>query len=363
MAHQMNRTASPAEIRSWDASLAALAADLEQADLGGVEVLVEYQLPLSSKRVDVVLAGEHPRRGGPSYVAVELKQWTQAELFEGEPELVVQPTYGPRPVLHPVAPGHGYWEYMLYFLGSLHGTTVVLSGAAYLHNATDERVGALRGYPQNETGRLFTGQDRGEFMAYLRGRLAPGAARALWIEMVVLLIDHVQERGVRVDAILDARHDPRTFLLETVDVGELETRLVYLATHAVRATQAVAKRHAPRGTIAELRSYIDEHAFARAGIRLDYIEYAYPPYVQLHPPYDGAVSIIDTIAMTGSRAIEHACADGCRWYSMGESRPGSSLARFKAGFGAIEIPYSTYLLERMPISRIDAAPAVYACIA
>src|SRR3982751_854001 len=101
MTHRSNRSAS--EVRSWNASLAALAADLEQAELGGVEVLVEYQLPLSSKRVDVILAGEHPRRGGPSYVVMELKQWTSATLFEDEPELVVQPTYGPRPILHPVA--------------------------------------------------------------------------------------------------------------------------------------------------------------------------------------------------------------------------------------------------------------------
>src|SRR3954462_9583132 len=103
MAHRMNRNASASEVRSWDASLAALANDLEQADLGGVEVLVEYQLPLSSKRVDVILAGEHPRRGGQAYVVVELKQWTQASLFEDQPELVVQPMYGPRPILHPVA--------------------------------------------------------------------------------------------------------------------------------------------------------------------------------------------------------------------------------------------------------------------
>ena len=33
MAHQLNRSASASEVRSWDASLAALAADLEQADL------------------------------------------------------------------------------------------------------------------------------------------------------------------------------------------------------------------------------------------------------------------------------------------------------------------------------------------
>ena len=176
MAHQMNRYASPAEVRSWDASLAALAADLEQAGLGGVEVLVEYQLPLSSKRIDVVLAGEHPRRGGPSFVVIELKQWTAATLFEDEPELVVQPTYGPRPVLHPVAQVRGYVEYLMDFLGVLDGTTDVLAGAAYLHNANDERVTALRSYPQDEYGRFFTGQDRGAFMDYLRSRLSPANA-------------------------------------------------------------------------------------------------------------------------------------------------------------------------------------------
>jgi DUF2075 family protein len=173
MAHQLNRTASPAEVRSWDASLAALASDLEQADLGGVEVLLEYQLPLSSKRIDVVLAGEHPRRGGPSYVVVELKQWTQASLFEGEPELVVQPTYGPRPVLHPVAQVRAYGEYLLDFVNVLHGTTDVLAGAAYLHNSLDDGTAALRSYPQDELGRLFTGKDRGAFLDFLRSRLSP----------------------------------------------------------------------------------------------------------------------------------------------------------------------------------------------
>src|SRR4051812_39524674 len=131
MAHQMNRSAPAAEVRSWDASLAALAVDLDQAGLGGVEVLAEYQLPLSSKRVDVVLAGEHPRRGGPSYVVVELKQWTTASLFEGEPELVVQPTYGPRPVLHPVPQVRAYGEYLLDFPGAPHRTTDVLARAPY----------------------------------------------------------------------------------------------------------------------------------------------------------------------------------------------------------------------------------------
>jgi hypothetical protein len=97
MSFQMKRRASAAEIRSWDASLRVLADDLLQAGLDQVEVLLEYQLPLSSKRIDVVLAGRHPRRDSPSYVLVELKQWTEAQEFEDDAELVLQPSYGPRP--------------------------------------------------------------------------------------------------------------------------------------------------------------------------------------------------------------------------------------------------------------------------
>lgn len=173
MSFQMKRRASASEMRSWDTSLRVLATDLRQAGLENVEVLLEYQLPLSSKRIDVILAGRHPRRDGPSYVVLELKQWTQAELFEDDAELVVQPTYGRRPILHPVAQVRGYGEYLLDFVAALHGTTDVVAGAAYLHNASQSQVGELYNYPQDELGRLFTQQSRGEFLDFLRSRLAP----------------------------------------------------------------------------------------------------------------------------------------------------------------------------------------------
>ena len=72
---------SPAEIRSWESSLHVLSADLIQAGLDEVEVLLEYRLPLTSKRADVVLCGRHPRTGKDAYVVVELKQWSEAELL------------------------------------------------------------------------------------------------------------------------------------------------------------------------------------------------------------------------------------------------------------------------------------------
>lgn len=75
MSIQTGHSPSPGERRSWERSIPSLRADLLSAGLDDVEMLVEYQLPLTSKRADVVLAGVHPGTGLPSYVVVELKQW------------------------------------------------------------------------------------------------------------------------------------------------------------------------------------------------------------------------------------------------------------------------------------------------
>jgi hypothetical protein len=54
-------------------------------------------------------------------------------------------------------------------------------------------------------------------------------------------------------------------------------------------------------------------------------------------------------------AIEDACRAGCRYYNMGETGNSASLAHFKERFGAESWAYSEYYLEKLPISRIDAA--------
>ena len=82
---------SQAEIRSWERSLHVLSADLIQAGLDDVEVLLEYRLPLTSKRADVVLCGRHPRTGKDAYVVVELKQWSEAELLPEATDVCVVP--------------------------------------------------------------------------------------------------------------------------------------------------------------------------------------------------------------------------------------------------------------------------------
>lgn len=53
------------------------------------------------------------------------------------------------------------------------------------------------------------------------------------------------------------------------------------------------------------RNYIEEEKFEAAGITLEYMNYAYPKYEQLHPPYDPQVSILDLLFMQGPNAPQY----------------------------------------------------------
>lgn len=53
------------------------------------------------------------------------------------------------------------------------------------------------------------------------------------------------------------------------------------------------------------KGYIDPSQFTSAGIQLEYMEYNYPEYEQLYPPYDPQVSILDLMFMTGSQALSY----------------------------------------------------------
>jgi uncharacterized protein len=172
--------ASPAERRSWDRSLPVLAHDLVQAGLSQVEMLIEYQLPLTSKRADVVLAGQDRRTGGDAYVVVELKQWSHAELFEEDPELVLVEHMSGGPKLHPILQVKGYCEYLCGYMSVLRDSQHALYGVAYLHNAAQSDVADLYDLTQDDRTRLFTQTTRGAFVDYLRDRFAqaPGADAA-----------------------------------------------------------------------------------------------------------------------------------------------------------------------------------------
>jgi uncharacterized protein len=222
--HRVGWSPSPAEVRSWERSLQVLSADLVDAGLHQVEALVEYQLPLTSKRADVVLCGTHPRRRTPSYVVVELKQWTHATMLDGTDDVVLLDGTAER--LHPVEQVRRYCTHLTDFAASLGGEPDQVSGVAYLHNATDLDVDDLWQIKPGDHGQMFTGQRRAELLAYLRGRLAPensaDAADQLLAsairpskQLLALAADEVQRREQFV--LLDEQQTAYSLVMRAVE--------------------------------------------------------------------------------------------------------------------------------------------------
>ncbi|MEV0601011.1 DUF2075 domain-containing protein [Streptomyces sp. NPDC050315] len=170
--HAHGHQPSPSELRSWEHSIPALVHALVEAGLGEVEVMLEYTLPLTSKRADAILAGVHPKTGEPSYVVVELKQWTEAYPDEEAPNLCHVAGMQARPRLNPIEQVRGYCDYLAQFNGALDGHEHRIAGVAFLHNATEFGAGSLDVAGQSPRGRFFTGDKRGAFLAYLQGLLA-----------------------------------------------------------------------------------------------------------------------------------------------------------------------------------------------
>ncbi|MGO1634847.1 MAG: DNA/RNA helicase domain-containing protein, partial [Corynebacterium variabile] len=225
---------SPAEVRSWEKSVPELAKAINAAGLGDVTVLLEHQLPLTSKRVDAILAGTHPTTGEPSYVIVELKQWSTAHSFEDNPELVDVPGTLGAPRSHPVLQVDDYRSYLTSFATILEEHPERVHGAVYLHNA-DSRlaVAELDDLVSDSDTKLFTGGEVSDFGDYLRRRLAaqpdPQPADELqntsFAPSRLLLENAASEIREREEfVLLDRQRDALQLILHTVDQAQKSDR-------------------------------------------------------------------------------------------------------------------------------------------
>lgn len=142
------------EVGAWRRSVPALLDVVCAAGLGAVEVLLEYRLPYSPKRVDAVLCGVDPIEQTPSYVLVELKQWSRRITPADAGLLVVEPFSQPQ--LHPSEQVFRYCRQLIDFYPSLAAHPDRIRGLAYLHNTSLAERPALDKYEFHDQGQLYT---------------------------------------------------------------------------------------------------------------------------------------------------------------------------------------------------------------
>ena len=100
-----------AEVNSWNNSLRAVSQVFQTASLLDHGVLLELQLPLTSKRLDCLVTG-YDRKKAPNAVIIELKQWSGCKGASGKNEVATFVGGNIRDVLHPSVQVGQYMTYL-----------------------------------------------------------------------------------------------------------------------------------------------------------------------------------------------------------------------------------------------------------
>lgn len=168
---------SQGEIRSWQNSLRAFSGTLQYSGLNDHGIILEYQLPLTSKRLDCLISGKDGQNQDNA-VILEFKQWDKCEPSDAPNEVMTVLNGSLRDILHPsVQVG----QYKMYLEDShtafSEENPIQLNACSYLHNYHFENgdvifdgkfADVIKDYP------IFTADDTDKLRDFLTARLERG---------------------------------------------------------------------------------------------------------------------------------------------------------------------------------------------
>lgn len=207
---------SPAEVRSWEESLARLGLVVSSAKLTDHGIFLEYQLPQNSRRIDALITGVDKDKR-ENAVIVELKQWQTSETSDAEAMVTTWLGGHLRDTLHPSVQAQGYRDYLADMHSAFHEEPdpVLLSACAYLHNyraSLDDPIRATKFEESMSRAPLFDAEQSAELEDYLVARLNRGHG--------IPILQRIEESKLRpskklldhISAVVDG--EPRFVLLD-----------------------------------------------------------------------------------------------------------------------------------------------------
>lgn len=182
-----HRKVAKAEIRSWRESLGYIARLLRDPEIApDIGVAVEFILPQSSKRIDVILAG-HADDGSRRLVVVELKQWSSVGATDRDAIVLLRG--GMRPDQARIHPSYQAWSYTAFLEGfneAIYDGGLQLKPCAYLHNyAADGIIDSPQYQPYIERAPLFLkgDEDRKKLREFIKQHIRHGRGRQVLFDL------------------------------------------------------------------------------------------------------------------------------------------------------------------------------------
>lgn len=124
------------EFSAWHNSMKFMRDIVDDAEIDDdVQIAIEYNIPLTSKRVDFIIIGADAK-DSDNIIIVELKQWSKAEVVDDDMHFSVR-TYvanDNRIVCHPSYQAYSYSRFLRNYSQAIFDWNIQLIPCAYLHN-------------------------------------------------------------------------------------------------------------------------------------------------------------------------------------------------------------------------------------
>lgn len=200
------RRVNPAEFRAWQQSFNFLRNSFECTGLVDNKIIIEYELPYSTRRIDVLLFGRNNTKND-SVVLIELKQWSNESVADCASEGNIIVDYGrfKKEQAHPSLQVQGYHYDLKDFLTIFsERPEISLDSCAYCHNYARNGNNPVLFSPkfnrEMQEFPVFAKEDTQALGAYLKGRLSEGGGFEVFNRFVMSpirpskrLLEHTSE--------------------------------------------------------------------------------------------------------------------------------------------------------------------------
>lgn len=188
--HGLN-AGSPREYNAWRNSMQYMRNIVDDREIDDdVEIAIEYNIPLTSKRVDFIISGADIQNND-HIVIVELKQWERAEVVDDDMHYCVRTFVANdnRIVCHPSYQAYSYARFISNYSQIIAEKQIGLIPCAYLHNYSPEYRSTLSNSIYEEwvsEAPFFLKNEVVEFSAFVKKFITKKSSRG----DLLYLIDH-----------------------------------------------------------------------------------------------------------------------------------------------------------------------------
>ena len=179
----LGRHTSPNEKTSWKNSMMHMYKVLNTPEIpDDSEIAIEYQIPLTSKRIDFIIAG-NDNNNKENIVIIELKQWESAKISQKSDIITTRFQHGEKETAHPSYQAWSYAETLYNFNETIRDRDIVISPCAFLHNYETDNIIDHPHYKEHiNKAPLYLKRDAEKLQDFIKTRIKRGSKNSIvWI--------------------------------------------------------------------------------------------------------------------------------------------------------------------------------------